>query len=159
MDRGRAEALVAELGQQLGIKGLALDRRGSCTLAIDDGAVIVTVGHNARTGSIDLMICLDEVEPSGTQLARVLAANFGWLDTAGATFALEPGSGALVLQRRCIGPELDHGGLHPVLAGLVATAEAWSRRLAAMAETEAEADGEAGGVFDPGRIAGGALRA
>jgi hypothetical protein len=39
MNRAQAEALVAELGQRLGIKGLSLDARGSCTVAIDDGMV------------------------------------------------------------------------------------------------------------------------
>ena len=157
MDRTRAEALVADLGQQLGIEALALDERGTCTLAIDEGAVIVTLGHNTRTGSIDLMVCLDEVEPSTTQLVRVLGANFGWLETAGATFALEPGSGAMVLQRRCHGPELDHGGLRRAVEALVATADGWSRRLAVMAN--AAEDGEADGPLDPSRLGSGVLRA
>jgi hypothetical protein len=157
MDSARAEALVAELGQQLGIEALALDKRGTCTLAIDEGALIVTLGHNARTGSIDLMVCLDEVEPSGLQLVRILGANFGWLETAGATFALEPGSGALVLQRRCLGQELEHGGLRRAVEALVATADGWSRRLAVMAG--AAEDGEAEATIDPGRLGSGVLRA
>ncbi len=157
MDRTRAEALVAELGQQLGIEGLVLDERGTCTLAINEGAVIVTLGHNPRTGSIDLMACLDEVEPSTTQLVRVLGANFGWLETAGATFALEPGSGALVLQGRCLGPALDHGGLRRAVETLVATADGWSRRLAVMAS--AAEDGEAEGALDASLLGSGVLRA
>lgn len=146
MDRGQAEALVTELGTQLGIPGLALDERGSATLAIDEGAVIVTLGHNPRAGAIDLMVCLDEIEPSGAQLGRLLVANFGWTATDGAAFALEPASGALVLQRRCFADELGRRGLRQILEGFVGTAEAWAKRLFVAASGTA---GEDAGAFNP----------
>ena len=161
MDRDRAAALVAELGTRLGIPGLALDERGSATLAIDDGAVIVTLGHNPGAGTIDLMVCLDEVEPSGAQLGRLLAANFGWTATEGAAFALEPASGALVLQRRCSADELGRRGLPNILEGFVATAEAWAERLAAAPAAGGDddaADGEAD-AFDPTQASTMVLRA
>jgi hypothetical protein len=158
MDRAQAEALVTELGQQLGIESLALDARGSCTLAIDEEAVIVTIGHKARTGTIDLMICLDEIEATGARLVRVLGANFAWLGTGGATFALEPGSGALILQRRLVDQELQHGGLGRALQSLVAMAETWTRQLATIKDA-GPADDEVGPALDPGRIAQGVLRA
>ena len=136
MDRSQADALVSELGEQLGIAGLALDESGSCTLAIDDGAVVLSLGHNPGASSIDLMICLDDIDTTRLQLRRVLLANFGWLTTAGASFALEPMSGALVLQRRCTAADLGHGGLRAVVESLVGSAEGWSKRLAALADSD-----------------------
>ena len=159
MDRDRAAALVAELGTRLGIPGLALDERGSATLAIDDGAVIVTLGHNPGAGTIDLMVCLDEVEPSGAQLGRLLAANFGWAVTEGAAFALEPASGALVLQRRCSADEIGRRGLPNIIEGFVATAAAWAKRLAASpADGNGAADDDAD-AFNPTHASTMVLRA
>lgn len=157
MDRAQADLLVAELGRQLGIERLVLDEHGSCTLAIDEGAVIVSLGHSPQAGSIDLMVCFDEVEPSGPQLARLLAANFGWLATDGAAFALEPGSGALVVQRRWPGPNAGQGSLRSALESLVAVAEAWSRELARTAPALDDDEGDL--PFDPIRLSGEVLRA
>ncbi len=51
MNRAQADLLVAELGRQLGIERLVLDEHGSCTLAIDEGAVIVSLGQSPQAGS------------------------------------------------------------------------------------------------------------
>jgi Tir chaperone protein (CesT) family len=139
MDRSQADALVTRLGEELGIAGLALDDGGSCTLFIDDGAVIVNLGHNPQAQSIDLMTCLDAVEPGRALLARLLEANFGWR-LSGATFAIEPGSGSVILQRRLTAAEAAaDGGLRSALDSLIAAAEAWSARLSAP-ETPQESD-------------------
>ena len=129
MDRSEADPLIARLGVELGITGLALDDEGSCTLFIDDGAVIVHVGHNPGASSIDLMTCLDGFEPGTAPLARLLEANFGWR-WSGAIFAIEPGSGAVVLQRRLTAAEAsENGGIKSALENLVAAAGAWSASL------------------------------
>lgn len=138
MERSQADALITELGETLGIVGLALDDGGSCTLFIDDGAVIVSIGHNAAAKTIDLMVCLDAVEPGSAPLNRLLQANFAWRGSLGATFAIEPASGALVLQRRVTAA--DAGELRQTLEDLVAAAESWAKQLGAddapAAETE-----------------------
>lgn len=139
MDRATADRLVAEFGARLGVPELALDDTGTCTFAVGAGAMLPTIGFNARTGSIDLMICLDEVVPAPDQLGQLLAANFAWLGSAGACFAIEPGSGALVLQRRCTAGDLAEG-LYPLLAGLVAAAEYWGALLAGATPPEPEAE-------------------
>jgi hypothetical protein len=160
MDKGQAGVVVADLGARLGIDGLALDERGSATLAIDDGEVIVTLGYNPGAGTIDLLACLDEVEPSGAQLGRLLAANFGWTMTEGAAFALDPASGALVLQRRCSADEIGRRGLSSILEGFVAIVAAWAKRLAAAPATGSDdaADGEVD-AFHPSQASTMVLRA
>lgn len=130
MDRAAADRHVAELGERLGLPDLALGEDGMCILSIEDGALLPTIGHNARTGTLDLMICMDEAVPSGRQLYRLLAANFAWTQSEGATFAVEPASGALVVQRRCTADDIGQGGLMPVLEGLATLAARWAGQVA-----------------------------
>lgn len=130
MDRSTAERLVAELGAQLDLPALALDAEGLCLLGTGDGDLIPTIGWNARTRTLDLMVCLDRVVPEPSQMAGLLAANFAWTGARGAVFALEPATGALVLQRRCAEGDLPEG-LRPALEGLLGLAAAWGARLAA----------------------------
>lgn len=129
MERATADRLVAEFGARLGVPDLKLDESGTCTFALGEGEILPTIGYNAGSRTIDLMICLDGVVPGATQLSDLMAANFAWLGSAGACFAIEPGSGALVLQHRCGTEELGEG-LYPLVAGLVAAAEHWGARLA-----------------------------
>ena len=130
MDQERASALVGELGELLGIPGVVLDESGMVTLVLGDAPRLVNLGFNAPAGTLDLMLCLDEVVPTASQLSRLMAANFGWTATLGAVLALEPTSGALVVQRRC-GEEVLSSGLVSVVEGLITVGEAWASRLAA----------------------------
>lgn len=143
IDRTQADILIAELAQHLGISALKLTEEGTCTLVIDDGALIVSLGHNQRVGTVDLMICLDDVEPSAGCLNKAMRANFGWLGAEGASFAIESSSGALVLQRRCHESELGHGALPKILERFVEYARGWSRLLAAESKRDAAAPPEA----------------
>ena len=154
MDKAQAEAAVGELSQRLGISGVSLGEAGNCLLAIDDGAVLVHLGYNPGAASIDLMLCLDEIRPSPADLARLMTANFAWIGTDGATFALEPQTGALVVARRCNASDIVNHGLQRALESLVGVAEAWSKRLARSAamdggdeETSPEARTPAMGVI------------
>jgi Tir chaperone protein (CesT) family len=135
MDRKQANALIQELGERVGLPQLSLDDAGTALVAIDDGAVIVTFGHNAKAGTIEMMTCLDEIAPSGEVLLEALSANFAWFGTNGATFAVDPNSDALVLQRRCNSADVANGGLFAALEALVASAAVWSKRLTQAAAT------------------------
>lgn len=121
---------LAHLGEHLGIEALALDEQGICSLAIDDGRWIVSIGHSTGESSLRLMLCVDELVPDERQAYRLLAANFAWQGGDGATFALAPDSGALILQRNVSSDELCAGQLPPILEGLLATAGHWMERLA-----------------------------
>ena len=99
------------------------------TLVLGDAPRLVNLSFNAPAGTLDLMLCLDEVVPTASQLSGLMAANFGWTATLGAVLALEPTSGALVVQRRC-GEEVLSNGLVSVVEGLITVGEAWASRLA-----------------------------
>ena len=129
MDSTQITNELARLGEQMGIGALALDEQGVCTLAIDDGRWIVAIGHGAGENGLRLMLCVDELVPDERQAYRLLAANFAWRDSDGATFALAPDSGALIVQRKVSGSELGEGRLAAILDALVATAERWTASL------------------------------
>ncbi len=129
MNRGQADIVVSDLAKELGIPGLALDEDGFGLLAIDEGRVIVAIGHNAARGSIDLMACLDTVDPTPARISRALAANFT-LDPDGPVLAADPSTGAFVLQQRVVRTDLPDGGFPGVVARFVEHAETWAERLA-----------------------------
>jgi hypothetical protein len=129
MDRQQADKLVRELGERLGLPELALEPNGVILVSIGGGETIVTVGHSESRGTLDLMICLDTINVSTRVMLDVLAANFAWTGTEGGTFAIDPVSRMLVLQRRCDDAGIANGGLFAAFETLVATAEAWRSRL------------------------------
>jgi hypothetical protein len=146
MDRGQSDIVVADLGLQLGIPGLALNDDGMGILSLDEGAVIVAIGFNKQAGSIDLMTCLDKVDASPARSVAALRANFGWDAPGCETLAVDPLTGAFVLQRRYFGQDLVDGGLAGAVQGLVAQAERWTRRLTSMADIGSVRDGQLGDI-------------
>jgi hypothetical protein len=157
MDRGQADVLVSDLAKAMGIAELALDENGMGILSIEDGAIIVSIGYNQGAGSLDLMSCLDSVDPTPARIAAALAANFDNDIPGGAKLAAEPTTGAIVLQRRCAGTDLGPEGLPAVVSQFVDQAEAWTKRL-----LEIDADAAAAPAADgplPGGIPGGGMRA
>lgn len=142
MDRTQADAYISQLGNSLGLDGLALDADGLCMLVLDGGVLIITLGYQPGTGSFNLMICLDEVVPTPAQMSELLSANFGWARTDGGAFALEPSTGALALQRRCGDNELQ-SGLYAIIEGMVNVAERWRDRLLAAESQTPETHGDA----------------
>ena len=140
MDRSQADAHIARLGEVLGLKGLALDAEGMCVLALDGGALFVKLGYQPQSGSLNLMVSLDKVVPTPTQMSDLLAAHFGWAHADTGVFALEPGTSALVLQRRCHDDEL-RAGLYSIVDAMVNVAERWRDRLLTGASQAAEPRG------------------
>jgi hypothetical protein len=131
MDRGQADILVSDLAKALGIEALKLDDGGMCILALEEGAerVVVSIGHNAGAGALDMMCCLDSVDPSPRRNAEALIANADSPPTGSVTLAAEPKTGAYIVQRRYFGPEFDDGGLPAAVVAFVDDALAWAKRL------------------------------
>jgi hypothetical protein len=132
MDINQAQQWIDQLGRQLGIAGMALDKDGVCTLGLD-GRWIVVIGHHAGEGGLRLMLCIDDLLPTPDQLARLMKAHFAWRETAGISFALSA-DGALVLQQQVSDTQLSAVNLADTLAALVDAAENWVARLSAPAE-------------------------
>lgn len=140
MNRAQADAHITRLGEALGLGGLALDDQGLCLLALDGGALLIKMGYQQQSGSINLMVCLDKVVPTPVQMADLLTAHFGWAHVDTGVFAIEPGTGALVLQRRCGDDELG-AGLYSIIDAMVNVAERWRDILATGASPLAQSQG------------------
>ena len=130
MDRERASIVVRELGTHIGSPDLGLDESNTAVIALDKGPAM-TVGFSAVTGTLELMIYLDHIPLSAPVMLAVLSANFVCGATEGAVFAVT--GDVLVLQRSCNDTDAANGGFVAAAESLVATASAWSERLAAIA--------------------------
>jgi hypothetical protein len=132
MDRGQADVIVADLAREVGIASLALDQEGFGIVAFD--STVIAIGYNKAAGSLDLMTCLDSVTPSPARAVEAMRANFRWTGAGCETLAVDPASGAFVLQRRYVGPDLLEGGLPGAVRELLAQAGHWTARLSAIAD-------------------------
>jgi hypothetical protein len=137
IDGAQAGTLLGELGEQLGLGALTFDEQHRCTVEVEGGAISIDLTFSPSVSAIDLMVDLGEVGLSPARLEALLAANFCGLGADGAAFALDPLSGALVLQRRFVEDELVPGGLRTAFEQLVHHARAWPERIAAIEESEA----------------------
>lgn len=144
MDRAQADALISELASQLNLPDLALDSMGACSIAVNDGATLVHIGHDTSGRTLNFMICLDDIVPAGAQLFDLLSANFDGVLGGGGYFSVEPSTGALVLQRRIAADSLQGRAMLDVLEAMVNAAEYWSTKLADAPESGIDAPAEAG---------------
>lgn len=135
--------LLAELGRRFGMGPLALGADRSCTLRFSD-QLEVCLALNGDGGELALFAVVgawpDSGAPASAQdhsrwyglAVKVLAANFLWQQTAGATLALAP-QRQLTLMRRLALPGLAARVLEQALHLFVDVALAWQKRLAAFA--------------------------
>lgn len=136
IDAAYIDTVLGEVAGAIGLSTLKLDDSGACAFAVDDGAIRVDLQFQPRFGAIDIVVWPGRIELSETRLDAMLAANFCWRATEGATFGLEPLSGTPVLQRRCFEHELATGRLPAAIERLVRHARTWPKHLASI-ETRA----------------------
>ncbi len=120
------QALIGELGQQMGLGDLSLDEQGFCALRFDEKLVI-----NLQYWADDEQLLLfADLGPSaiGVQLySNLLRANLFWRATLGATLSLsedDPPHVILALQQPW--QPLDAAQLNASLERFVNTVEDWS---------------------------------
>jgi hypothetical protein len=141
IDATYINAALRELASGLGLSELALDQRGACAFAVDDGALRVEMQVVPQLGALDLRVWLDQIALSARRAQAMLAANFCWQGASGAAFALDPMSGVPVLLRRCFEHDLAHGGLRSAVEQLVRHARAWPKHLESIDRPAAEPQG------------------
>jgi hypothetical protein len=132
IDRGGIELALADVARRFGLPGLSLDERGT-GFTVND--VRIDLQPRERLGAIDVVAWLPPAPLSPARVSALLEANFCW--QIGASFALEPMSGALVLQHRCPEDELANDGLPAAVERLVRQAIAWPRHLESIEDTTA----------------------
>ena len=121
-----AEALLASLGEDLDLEGLAFDEQGRVLLTID-GEQLVTLALDAEDP--DALYLFSAIVPASPEtpdlLWRALKANYLWEGAAGATLAVEPEAGVLVAHRRLALPGLTYPDFHQAVRLFAELTAAW----------------------------------
>ena len=94
------QALIAELGQSLGLADMAAGEDGYVGLTIDDHEIHIQ--HEAEDDEVILFARLPAVDPDRQApiYAMLLAANVFWQGTRGATFSADFDTGRVFLADR-----------------------------------------------------------
>ncbi len=121
---------LTDFGQRFGLPGLVPDADGHCELRFD-GKYAVHLQHDADQNTLTLYTVVGPVPPAAKLAAyeMLLRANLFWLGTDGATFGLDPQSGAVFLSRRMGLGEFTAASLEAALQSLVDNAEHWAKEL------------------------------
>lgn len=141
------QALVAELGQSLGMADMSAGEDGYIGLTIDK--LDVHLQYEAEEDTVVLFCRLQEVDPDRRDVVygMLLAANVLWMGANGATFSVDPDTGRVFLADRRARAALDVDALSAWIERFVDTAGYWHARI----ETA-----NAGGPLQDGDVAGGA---
>lgn len=126
-----AQALADGLGRSLGLDGLAFDADdGTFTLELDD-RTLVSIAVDRGGDALTLYAPVTATPLAEPHLVRrALEANFLWRRTGGATLAIEPGSGQLVLHARLQLSGLQVPAFARALEGFAEQVASWSAELA-----------------------------
>lgn len=131
LNRDAAQRLLDELAKDLEFDRLAFDDAGTCTLVID-GSLFVDVLHDADEGALELSAVLGAppAETAAEVHRRLLEANALWRETGGLAFALDPGTGSVIVQRLLRDGEIAFPAFRVALDRFVEAAQAWAGAIA-----------------------------
>jgi len=137
------QAMLDEISSAEGTPRFDLSEDDGCTVPFGDG-MMVRVQLRPQIPELDFTVPLGSVpeEKRAGVYGALLASNFYWAETRGATLALEPESGQIVLQYEENALSLTEERLKKTMEGFFTVAEEWKARLGELVD-EAEAAGEA----------------
>ncbi|MFC4297764.1 type III secretion system chaperone [Castellaniella hirudinis] len=123
------QALMAELGQTLGMADMAAGEDGYVGLMID--AHEIHIQYEAEDDLVILFARLPEVDPDRRDAiyAMLLAANVFWQGTQGATFSADFDTGRVFLADRRVLPGLDVAVLSAWIEQFTNVAAHWRSRI------------------------------
>lgn len=129
--REQAELLVAELAAAIGLPGLTFREDGTLVLQIGDD-LLLFLGVEGSGDALTILAPLpDSAGPKPPDLLeRMLAANFMWRETGGATLAVDGQGGPVTVMRRLPLQGLAFPAFRAAMEDLVTTAQAWKHRVA-----------------------------
>lgn len=126
--REQVDHVLAAFGDTVGLERLALDEAGMGALFIDETAVNLEVDEAESRLLLYAGLGVPEGDPAATHIA-LLEANLFWQGTGGATLALQPETGVVLLVQALPTAGLDPVGFETALQTFVEVAETWERRL------------------------------
>lgn len=133
MSLEQAKLLVQEMGQKIGHKELELDDSGACVLRLKPRIAPTVYMQYIANGDYLLTYAeLGHVPPdSEAELLRgFLEENMFWEESNGATYAINPDTAAVMLQRRDPVSVLTPSDLEAILDDFIASGSAARKRIA-----------------------------
>lgn len=136
------ESILKEIGAKNGLK-IALDENGACTLELADGRVML-LQERANLNELDFVATLGPVpeEARADVFTELLAANFYWQETFGATISWNSDLEEVVLIYPLQLAGATSESVETIFNRFVELQAAWAERFAEMvADTQDEDDG------------------
>ncbi len=137
------EATLKEIGSKSGLD-IALDENGACTLELADGRVVV-LQERADLNELDFVATLGTVpdEARAVVFTELLAANFYWKETFGATLSWNSDLEEVVLIYPLPLASVSSESIETIFTRFLELQAVWSERLAGLvADAPDDEDGE-----------------
>lgn len=130
--REQAQQLISELGEALKLGNLSFDNQDECVVVLDERIVMV-FQIDDETSSILISTVLGQLEittPNREELLfEMLAGNYFWQLTRGATLGIERDTGLLALSYVLELPLRESVELQTVVAKLANASDYWLQRI------------------------------
>ena len=142
--------ILKELGESYGLE-MALDENGACTLELSDGRVML-IQERADLDELDFVATLGPVpeEKRAAVFTELLAANFYWDETFGATISWNTDLDEVVIMYPLSLADATPKTVETIFARFLELQSAWADRLAGLVAgaqdggDEEDEDGESG---------------
>ncbi len=92
-------SLIKEFGAAVGLEDMTFDDQQRCNLMFDDVPVSLEMSGGEGSLYIYSVLAPEPAENANALYAELLRANYAFAQTAGATLALDPAGGGIVLMR------------------------------------------------------------
>ena len=99
MSESALRSLIGEFGKAVGLDELAFDDQQRCNLMFDDVPVSFELGSGEDSLYIYSVLGAEAEEGAEALYSDLLKANYAFAQTGGATLALDPAGGGIVLMR------------------------------------------------------------
>ena len=121
---------LKELGSRNGLE-IELDENGACTLELDDGRIVL-LQERADLNELDFVVTLGPVpeDARAEVFTELLAANFYWRETFGATLSWNADIGEVVLIYPMPLADATSESVETIFTRFADLQSAWAERLA-----------------------------
>lgn len=126
------DLIVAELAASLGLEG-GLDEERKLVLLVEDRWLVTLAAEPDEGGLVLFAKVADAAPENAPGLRALLEVNFLWQASGGATLAIEPESGALVLHRRLEAQGSSVLRLRAALEDILRATQTWAGACAELA--------------------------
>ena len=142
--------VLGEIGKRNGLD-MALDENGACTLELADGQVML-IQERAEMDELDFVATIGQVpeEVRAEVFTELLAANFYWKETLGATISWNADlDEAVIMYPLALSGAMDVS-VETIFTRFVELQSVWADRLAGLVAAAQERNGEEPGEDDEG---------